>query len=88
MLQLGNKSKTKKEEFELDEAGKKCWKGYKKAGTQKLFGKTYNRCVKAGDEVTHNGEQIDEKKGCMHNHKGEECPVHGKRNALTWLKRQ
>ena len=30
----------------IDEAGKKCWKGYKKAGTQKLFGKTYNRCVK------------------------------------------
>ena len=31
--------------------GKKCWKGYKKAGTQKLFGKTYNRCKKkAGDE--------------------------------------
>ena len=26
---------------------RKCWKGYKKAGTQKLFGKTYNRCVKA-----------------------------------------
>jgi len=44
---------------EIDEA-KKCWKGYKKAGTQKLFGKTYNRCVKAGDEVTHDGEQIDE----------------------------
>ena len=62
----------------LDEAGKKCWKGYKKAGTQKLFGKTYNRCVKAGDEITHDGEQIDEKKGCMHNHEGEECPVHGK----------
>ena len=40
-------NKTKKEEFEvIDEAGKKCWKGYKKAGTQKLFGKTYNRCVK------------------------------------------
>jgi hypothetical protein len=34
------------ESFHLDEAGKKCWKGYKKAGTQKLFGKTYNRCVK------------------------------------------
>jgi hypothetical protein len=31
---------------EIDEA-KKCWKGYKKVGTQKLFGKTYNRCVKA-----------------------------------------
>ena len=25
------------------------------------------------------GEQIDEKKGCAHNHKGEECPVHGKK---------
>ena len=30
----------------IDEAGKKCWKGYKKKGTQTLFGKTYNRCVK------------------------------------------
>ena len=29
----------------MDEA-KKCWKGYEKKGTQKLFGKTYNRCVK------------------------------------------
>ena len=28
------------------EEAKKCWKGYKKVGTQKLFGKTYNRCVK------------------------------------------
>ena len=64
----------------LGEAGKKCWKGYKKAGTQKLFGKTYNRCVKAGDEVIHDGEQIDEKKGCNHTHKGEECVhVHGKK---------
>jgi hypothetical protein len=25
---------------------KKCWPGYKKKGTQKLFGKSYNRCVK------------------------------------------
>ena len=47
--------------IEINEAGKKCWKGYKKAGTQKLFGKTYNRCVKAGDEVIHDGEQIAEK---------------------------
>jgi hypothetical protein len=30
--------------------GKKCWKGYKKAGTQELFGKTYNRCVKEGNK--------------------------------------
>ena len=44
----------------LDEAGKKCWKGYKKTGTQKLFGKTYNRCVKAGDEVVHDGDDLEE----------------------------
>jgi len=66
---------TKKEEFspaqiaaleangfvELDEAGKKCWKGYRKAGTQKLFGKTYNRCVKESsftiDPKAHNKEK-------------------------------
>ena len=35
----------KKEEFELDE-GQKCWKGYEKKGTKKMFGKTYNNCVK------------------------------------------
>ena len=29
---------------------KKCWKGYKKVGTQKLFGKTYNRCEKIKKE--------------------------------------
>ncbi len=32
-------------EHNVDEA-KKCWSGYEKKGTQKLFGKTYNRCVK------------------------------------------
>jgi len=30
---------------------KKCWPGYKKKGTQKLFGKTYNRCVKEEVEL-------------------------------------
>jgi len=30
----------------IGEASKKCWPGYEKKGTQKLFGKTYNRCVK------------------------------------------
>ena len=30
----------------LGEESKKCWTGYKKTGTQELFGKTYNRCVK------------------------------------------
>jgi hypothetical protein len=32
-------------EHDIEEA-KKCWPGYEKKGTQKLFGKTYNRCVK------------------------------------------
>jgi len=51
------KAKRMGEEVEtIDEAGKKCWKGYKKAGTQKLFGKTYNRCVKANEEI----ETVDE----------------------------
>ena len=35
--------------IEVNEAGQKCWKGYEKKGTQKLFGKTYNRCVKKED---------------------------------------
>ena len=26
--------------------GQKCWKGYEKKGTKKMFGKTYNNCVK------------------------------------------
>ena len=30
----------------IDEESKKCWPGYKKKGTQELFGKKYNRCVK------------------------------------------
>jgi hypothetical protein len=41
---------TKSEETIVDEA-KKCWPGYEKKGTQKLFGKTYNRCVKANEEM-------------------------------------
>ena len=55
-----------------DNLDEKCWKGYTKKGMKTMFGKRYPNCVKK-EEV----EQIDEKKGCMHNHKGEECPVHG-----------
>ena len=29
------------------EEGQRCWKGYKKKGTKKMFGKTVNNCVKA-----------------------------------------
>ena len=40
---------------EMSEA-KKCWTGYKKKGTQKLFGKTYNRCVKAEEYSNWRGD--------------------------------
>ena len=68
-------NKTKKEGFspmqitalevagmiELNEAGKKCWKGYEKKGTQTLFCKTYNRCVKkksTKEEVEYTNEGV------------------------------
>ena len=43
--------KIKKEEKIVDKImdEMKCWPGYKKKGTQTLFGKKYNRCVKAED---------------------------------------
>ena len=62
-------NKTKKEEVELDE---KCWKGYEKKGMKTMFGKRYPNCVKK-EEV----QPIEEKKGCNHTDKGEDCPVHG-----------
>ena len=27
-------------------SAKKCWPGYEKKGTKKMYGKTYNNCVK------------------------------------------
>ena len=39
-----------------------CWKGYKAQGTKKKGGKTVPNCVKAGDELTHEGEALAEKK--------------------------
>ena len=39
----GNKS----EQVEIEEKkAQKCWPGYEKKGTKKMFGKTYNNCVK------------------------------------------
>ena len=61
----------------LDEA---CWKGYEKKGMKTMFGKRYPNCVKKTkkEEIQLISKTpLDEKKGCMHNHKGEECPVHG-----------
>ena len=37
-----------------------------------MFGKRYPNCVKK-EEV----QPIEEKKGCNHTDKGEDCPVHG-----------
>ena len=69
-------NKTKKEEFEfspsqvmaleaagliqLNEKGQKCWKGYEKKGTKKMFGKTYNNCVKKEEFVAE--EESDRRK--------------------------
>ena len=59
---------TKKEEFNgksfqtFQEEAKKCWKGYEKKGTQKLFGKTYNRCVKK-EETTNESAAWTKKAG-------------------------
>jgi uncharacterized membrane protein (UPF0127 family) len=61
----------------LDEA---CWKGYEKKGMKTMFGKRYPNCVKKTkkEEIQLISKTpLDEKKGCIHNHKGEECPVHG-----------
>ena len=52
--------------------GKACWKGYSFAGTKKKGGKTVDNCVKAGDEVSHDGEELAEKKGLYAN-------IHAKR---------
>jgi len=56
----GGWRRTNIEEEQLDE---KCWKGYKKQGTKKMFGKTYPNCVKNTNEE----EQLDEK--CWDTHK-------------------
>ena len=50
-----------------------CWKGYKAAGTKKKGGKTVPNCVKAGDELTHDGEELEEGK------KGLYANIHAKR---------
>jgi hypothetical protein len=53
----------------LDE---KCWSGYKKKGMKTMFGKRYPNCVK-----------VEEKDTCNHTHKGEACPMHGKKECPT-----
>ena len=78
-----NEEVLEREEYEIDGEtyviekakgldGKACWKGYKLAGTKKKGGKTVDNCVKAGDEVTHEGEELEEKNGLYAN-------IHAKR---------
>ena len=50
-----------------------CCKGYKAQGTKKKGGKTVPNCVKAGDELTHDGEELEEGK------KGLYANIHAKR---------
>jgi hypothetical protein len=44
-----------KKEGKLNE---KCWKGYEKKGTKKMFGKTYPNCVKKEEKLTEKKESI------------------------------
>ena len=80
--QLATKEETEvleREEYEIDGEtyviekakgldGKACWKGYKLAGTKMKGGKRVDNCVKAGDELTHDGEELAEKKLDAVNH--------------------
>ena len=61
--------------------GEKCWKGYTKKGMKTMFGKRYPNCVKKEEEELNlvSRTPLDEKKGCVNTHKGDECPVHGKK---------
>jgi len=57
--------------IEVEVIDEKCWKGYEKKGMKTMFGKRYPNCVKK-EEAT-----------CMGSKKGEECPIHGKKECPT-----
>ena len=42
----------------LSEKAQKCWKGYEKKGTKKMFGKTYNNCVKKEEVEVVNANSV------------------------------
>ena len=84
---------TEHENHEMDgdvisEGGKKCWKGYKKVGTQKLFGKTYNRCVKAHFSDWRADMDLQEKKAKKNCGCGKDpCETYGKQEVKEdWQK--
>ena len=53
-----------------EKKAQKCWPGYEKKGTKKMFGKTVNNCVKKEEVESDNEEVVDEAKGekdaCYH----------------------
>ena len=54
-----------------------------------MFGKRYPNCVKKTKKEELelvSKTPLDEKKGCMHTHEGEECPVHGKKECPDLVK--
>ena len=62
---------------QIDE-GQKCWKGYEKKGTKKMFGKTYNNCVKKEET------EIEEKKDpCWDTHK--QVGMNKKKQVVNWI---
>lgn len=61
------KGKAKMVHEEHLEEKKNCWPGYEKKGTKKMFGKTYNNCVKKEEtEVQESDIQEGKKDACYH----------------------
>ena len=61
------KGKAKMVHEENLEEKKNCWPGYEKKGTKKMFGKTYNNCVKKEEIEVQETEHLEEKKdACYH----------------------
>ena len=61
------KGKAKMVHEENLEEKKNCWPGYEKKGTKKMFGKTYNNCVKKEEtEVQETEIQEGKKDACYH----------------------
>ena len=61
------KKKKMKETYErsltpLTEKAKKCWPGYEKKGTKKMFGKTYNNCVKKEEVILERQKDSDKQR--------------------------
>ena len=68
------KKKTRKEEVEQvkEGDGDPCWDSHKQVGMKKKGNRMVPNCVPKNEEAT-----------CMGNKKGEECPIHGKKECPT-----